>query len=645
MSFDYDKLKKKHDSGEQWTSYSDLFMVLSVVFLLLYVTASLRTGTHTLQQQIRNQVLSEKAENLENTIKAYENQKEHYLETSASEKEQKVYAQLMDKLDLLQEENSEEASKLREKALENEKKEAALNQYQQLIKNIINSNVLSKSKLKNRDRAIASQKTTITEQAETIVVKDLTIEEKEKVISNLDAEVENKLKIIETKNNVIAEKQKILKEKQEEIGHLNKDIKSKKQEIQSNQRKISKINSNLDKQIKALKKEQKRRKISKKNYLKKMAQIKAKSKKEISWLARKNKKIKSKLSNVSKAVEEANEQLTSANKTITKQQAQKNKLDQELSSVQNQKAALDAELSKVQTEVTQTKAELEKTKRNFQAQVDGLENQRSELENQKRKLQGQKNLLKSQKDELSKINSKLANVNTKLDSEKKQLTAVSARLNKEKASLAQEKSKLIGEKSQLSSDLKAAQAKLNAKKKLASQIRKNFAKNGIKAEVDAKTGEVVLAFGKSFFDAGSASLKKSMESSLNKLVPIYADSIFKDPKTARKIKSIDIIGYASPTYGGRYVNPNSTKARDRKAMQFNTDLSIRRAKSVFNYIINKVNYKDQQKVQPLLKVSGRSYFSGALNGRAPAKEMSQKEFCAKYDCQKEQRVIIKFELD
>ena len=79
MSFDYDKLKKKHDSGEQWTSYSDLFMVLSVVFLLLYVTASLRTGTHTLQQQIRNQVLSEKAENLENTIKAYENQKEHYL--------------------------------------------------------------------------------------------------------------------------------------------------------------------------------------------------------------------------------------------------------------------------------------------------------------------------------------------------------------------------------------------------------------------------------------------------------------------------------------------------------------------------------------------------------------------------------------
>ena len=136
-----------------------------------------------------------------------------------------------------------------------------------------------------------------------------------------------------------------------------------------------------------------------------------------------------------------------------------------------------------------------------------------------------------------------------------------------------------------------------------------------------------------------------MEKSLNKLVPIYADSIFKDPKTARKIKSIDIIGYSSPTYRGMYVNPNSTKASDRKAMQYNTDLSIKRARSVFNYIINKVNYKQQKKVQPLLKVSGRSYFSGALSGRAPAKAMTQKEFCKKYDCKKEQRVIIKFELD
>ena len=37
MSFDYDRFKAKEDNGSYWASYSDLFMVLSLVFLLLYV--------------------------------------------------------------------------------------------------------------------------------------------------------------------------------------------------------------------------------------------------------------------------------------------------------------------------------------------------------------------------------------------------------------------------------------------------------------------------------------------------------------------------------------------------------------------------------------------------------------------------------
>lgn len=655
MSFDYDKLKKKQESsGEQWASYSDLFMVLSVVFLLLYVTASLRTGTHTLQQQIQNQQLAEKAQDLENQIKAYNNLKENYLDKTATKKEQDVYAELMDKLTLLQDENKEEASALRAKALENEKKELALNQYQQIIRNIINSNVLSKSKIKRRDRTIASANDTIADQQETIQIKDetilerdKTIEDKEGEIANLDKEVAKKKAIIAKKNSVIALKQKILRKKQKEIVSLNKDITVKKKQIKSNERKISKINRNLNRQIKSLKREQKKRKISKKNFLKKMAAIKAKSKKEINWLARKNKKIKYKLSKVSKAVSSANQQLVKANKTIKSQESQKAKLDRELSSVQNQKAALDAELTKVQSEVVATKAELEQTKAKFQQQVSSLEGQKSQLEQQRNKLQNQKNLLKSQKRELKDINSKLAKVNTKLDKDKKQLTKVSKKLEKEKKQLAKEKIVLKTEKQKLSKDLKKAQEIINAKKSLAKQISKNFRKAGIKASVDAGTGEVVLAFGNSYFDNGKARLKGSMKKTLNKFMPIYAESIFKDPKIAKKIKSVDIIGFSSPTYAGRYVNPNSLAPKDKKAIEYNTNLSIERAKSVFKHIIdtNRLKYSRQNQITPLLKVSGRSYFSGALKGRAPAKEMSKKEFCSLYDCKKEQRVIIRFELD
>lgn len=654
MSFDYDKIKKKNETGEQWASYSDLFMVLSVVFLLLYVVASLRTGTHTLQQQIQNQALAEKAQDLENQIKAYNNLKENYLEKSASQKEQEMYEQLMDKLSLLQDENREEASALRKKALENEKKEMALNQYQQIIRNIINANVLSKNKIQRKNRTIASAKKTIEEQVETINIKDTeilerdkTIEEKETEISELDAEVAMKKKIIAEKNNVIEEKQAILKAKQNEIVKLNKDINAKKSQIKVNENKIAKIDRNLKAQIKALKREQKKRKISKANYLKRMRALKAKSNKEIKALANKNKTIKSKLSKVSKAVSQANAQLASANKTIEKQQKQKERLDQELTSVQTQKAALDAELEKVQNEVAMTKAELEATKQQFEQQVSDLQGQKDTLEAQRSKLENQKNLLSSQKNQLKKINQKLAKVNNKLDKEKKQLTAVTKQLDQEKQQLAKEKSQLKNEKSKLSKDLRKAQEILNAKKKLAKQIKENFNKAGIKADVDPGTGEVVLAFGDSYFDAGKARLKTDMRDTLNKFMPIYAESILKDPKIAEKIKAVDIVGFSSPTYRGRYVNPNSLKPEDRKALEYNTNLSIERAKSVFKHIIDtkKLKYARQRQITPLLKVSGRSYFSGALKGRAPAKEMSKKEFCKLYDCKKEQRVIIKFELD
>jgi DNA repair exonuclease SbcCD ATPase subunit len=632
MSFDYDKLKKKQETGEQWTSYSDLFMVLSVVFLLLYVVASLRTGTHTLQQQYKNQELAKKAQDLEQQIKAYNNLKENYLEKKASVKEQEVYEELMGKLTLLQEKNSDEASKLRLKADENEKKEIALNQYQQIIRNIINSNVLSKSKLKRRDRAIASQKTTISDHVdtihakdETIVAKDLTISKKNKTISqklnqikNLDKEVSNKKLIISLKDSVIADKQKVLLRKQSEIGSLNKEIKNKEYLISKNNKKIKSINYNLEKEIVKLRKLRKNHKLSKKTYNHEIRRIQAKSKRRISKLNVKNTNINNKLKDVNSKVSRANTQLNVANKTIREQKSLKNKLDQELSTMQNQ--------------VVQTKASFEATKKKFQIQITGLETQKQKLE--------------SQQNELADVNIKLNKINNQLALDKNKLSVVQKKLKVEKIRLIKEQKKLKVNNHKLSKDLRVAQEVINAKRKIAKKIKENFRKAGIKAQVNERTGEVVLAFGNSFFENGKSKLKKKMRTTLNKFMPIYAESIFNDPKIAKKIKSVDIVGFASPTYGGYYVNPNSLKAKDRKAIQYNTNLSINRAKSVFNHIIDtkKLKFTKQRLITPLLKVSGRSYFSGAKN-RAPAGKMTRQNFCKQYDCKKEQRVIIRFELD
>jgi hypothetical protein len=137
-----------------------------------------------------------------------------------------------------------------------------------------------------------------------------------------------------------------------------------------------------------------------------------------------------------------------------------------------------------------------------------------------------------------------------------------------------------------------------------------------------------------------------MEETLNQFMPIYTKSLFKDERIANKINSVEIVGFASPTYRGKYIDPKSLSVNDRAAVNYNMDLSYNRAKSIFNHIFDKrkMEYKYQKKLLPLVKVSGRSFLSEDIKGRDLASGISQKEFCNQYDCKKAQRVIIKFNL-
>ena len=223
--------------------------------------------------------------------------------------------------------------------------------------------------------------------------------------------------------------------------------------------------------------------------------------------------------------------------------------------------------------------------------------------------------------------------------EKESLAAQSANLAKKANSLA-------GEKAKLSSDLKRMKEIANAKKKLISDMQKNLRKAGLKADVDGKTGDVVIQFGDEYFDTGKAQIKPGMEKVLQKFMPEYTKTLFSKKKTAEKIKSIEIIGFASPTYKGKFVNPVSLKAEDKKAMNYNLDLSYYRARSIFDYIFdkNKMDYDYQKKILPMVKVTGKSFLSEGMDGR-DVSSMSQKEYCKKYDCKKSQRVVIKFNME
>lgn len=512
--FKYDKFKDELNNGDSWGSYSDLFMVLSFVFLMMYVVASLRSGTSSIHSRIEKQKMNREVADLRAQMKAYDTLKDQALKEETKD-EQEVYAELMDKLSLLKEEAKEEKDNLRKQALENEKKEMALNRYQQVVRNIINANLLAKNKLKVREEIIANKNETITD--------------------------------------------------------LNQDIESKKSEIAKNTEEISAINQNLAENIKKLEKAQKNSKITREKAFKEIAALKKKSEQQIAELSSENAQTQAELSKISTA------------------------------------------LAAKETENQELTQKVEKTQSDFQAK---LAAERGEFEK------------------------KLKSANLSSLEKAKQLAEFN-RQAKEKQEAADRE--IAG----LKTNLAEAESKANARAKLAKDIAKALKNAGVDADVNEKTGDVTISFGKDYFDAGSANLKPTMAQVLEKFVPKYSESLFKDPKIAEKITSVDIVGFASPTYKGKYVDPQSLNPDDKAAAKFNLDLSYKRASSIFDYMFDtkKIKYTHQKELLGRVKVTGRSFFG---EGRAPAgvtPGMSQKEFCTKVDCNQAQRVIIKFNMD
>jgi myosin heavy subunit len=554
MSFNYDKHKSEGESGIQWTSYSDLFMSLSVIFLLLYVTASLKQGTSTLQQNIEQAKLKQENSDLRQQIKVYNSLKDDYLQEDASQDEQKVYHDLMNRLNLLQDQAKTEKDQLREKAQQNEQKENALNQYQKLIKNIINNNMLSKARIKRRDQ-------------------------------------------------IIVKKDDVISQRQTEIRSLERSVEEKKRVISEGQKTIENINSTLDNKMKELNQAYQNQEISKKKLDQEKARLKEESAKRVAALQEQNLAIGQQLSQANTTLETVNSQLENAKGTIEKQGQEKNRLQAELEGSEAKYNGQVAELNKEYeakraAEKGRFEAELKKHKLSAAARADREAQFKAQVEGQARDLQA-----------------KLAGLNGKIK--------------------------------ETEGELVKARAQADARKSIARDIQKNFANNGIKATVDPNNGDVILDFGEQYFDTGKADLKPAMRNIIEKAVPVYSQSLFENERISKKIKSVEIIGFASPTYKGKYIDPQSLNPEDRTAVDFNLALSFSRARSIFKYIFdtNKLTFKHQRQLLPLVKVTGRSFLAEKKSDRETASGMTQKEFCESHDCSKAQRVIIKFNLD
>lgn len=631
MSLDYQKLKQKNqEDGSFWTSYSDLFMVLSVVFLLLYVVGSLRTGTSSVQNMIENQKLKAESQDMKKQIQAYNALKDDYLEKEASADEAKMYEELMSKLSLLQDEAHEEKRQLEAQAEENAAKARALNQYQQMVRNIINTNLLSNKKIKTRNEMIVKKNDAIKVMDQTIQTQTQDIHEKAEVIAA------NRKQIDQQEKDII-EKQKVLDQKKKQVAMLESQVEEKAKTIADNQSKINVLNSDLNQKIVELQKTSQNANTSKTELNRKIAIMKLQNAKKIGELQNQTKSMKESVKEINRELANAAGQLNDAKGKIAQQEALKQKLEAEMMEANAAHAAKMAEMrksfdDKMNAEKTALEKQLEREKASAAEKIKRLGEFKDKVAAEKAALDKQ---LASLKTEVGKVKG-----------EADQLKGQLANAQKEHGRYMAAIDQLEKDKAGLSGDLKRAQEVMNAKKKLAKKIADNLAKNGIKAGVDGKTGDVTIQFGDEYFDTGRADLKPNMKNILKQFVPTYSKSLLEDEKVAKEISSVEIIGFSSPTYQGRYIDPQSLADKDRAAVSYNLDLSYNRAKSIFTYMFDKNSmiYQHQKDMLPLVKVTGRSFLAEGVKGRDIASGLPIKDYCAKFNCEKSQKVIIRFNL-
>lgn len=131
----------------------------------------------------------------------------------------------------------------------------------------------------------------------------------------------------------------------------------------------------------------------------------------------------------------------------------------------------------------------------------------------------------------------------------------------------------------------------------------------IDAQVDPLTGDIKIS-DLELFEVGSYNLSSNGKAYLNKLVPIYINTIFSKDELVDQIENIVIQGHTdSQSYAG-IKNPNAQYMK-------NMTLSLERANSVANYIFY-TNYDKRynDKLKKILVVEGKSYSEPILvNGK------------------------------
>ena len=132
------------------------------------------------------------------------------------------------------------------------------------------------------------------------------------------------------------------------------------------------------------------------------------------------------------------------------------------------------------------------------------------------------------------------------------------------------------------------------------KIQEQLKKADVQVQVDKMTGDLKIS-DVELFELGSYVLSDKGKTLLNKLAPIYINSIFADKELTKEIKYIIVEGH---TDSHMFAGVNS---KDEQFIR-NMDLSLKRANAVAEYMF-KTGYDKQyaEKFRKILVVEGKSF--------------------------------------
>ena len=122
----------------------------------------------------------------------------------------------------------------------------------------------------------------------------------------------------------------------------------------------------------------------------------------------------------------------------------------------------------------------------------------------------------------------------------------------------------------------------STRNRIGANLAEKFKKAGMNIATDKKTGRITLFMDEAFlFVNDSFELTESIKEKLKSILPIYTEELFREKVNRDNISSVNVVGHASPRYGGGFVSPVGNQL---DAYFYNLQLSSNRAVQIVKFI-------------------------------------------------------------